>query len=141
MARILPARRLITLSFILINLAAHQAMAEDSDMTILRMSPAHRQNLFSHLDNTPCPCGCGMSVAQCLHEDPFCEEAPKVAKNAIQQFKAAQEANDGRQEEDNSGASRTMINSSQNGSVVSGQLDGRECTFASVGGTTVKLCD
>lgn len=35
----------------------------------------------------------------------------------------------------------TYINSSQNGSVVSGNLNGQNCTFASAGGTTVKLCD
>ena len=35
----------------------------------------------------------------------------------------------------------TEINSSQNGSVVSGRLNGRNCTFASAGGMTIKSCD
>ena len=37
--------------------------------------------------------------------------------------------------------SRPEINYSQNGSVVSGQVNGQNCTYASAGGTTVKLCD
>ncbi|MCW8880403.1 MAG: hypothetical protein OQK51_25370 [Kangiellaceae bacterium] len=35
----------------------------------------------------------------------------------------------------------TEINMSQNGRVVSGKLNGQNCTFVSVGGTTVKSCD
>ena len=41
----------------------------------------------------------------------------------------------------NGGYTRGEINQSQNGSVVTGNIDGKSCTFASVGGTTVKLCD
>ena len=35
----------------------------------------------------------------------------------------------------------TEINMSQNGRVVSGKLNGQNCTFVSVAGTTVKSCD
>jgi hypothetical protein len=35
----------------------------------------------------------------------------------------------------------TEINSSQNGSVVSGMIDGQNCTYASVSGMTIKDCD
>lgn len=35
----------------------------------------------------------------------------------------------------------TQINMSQNGRVVSGKLNGQNCTFVSVAGTTVKSCD
>lgn len=36
---------------------------------------------------------------------------------------------------------RATINQSQNGSVVSGNINGKRCTFASAGGTTFKVCD
>ena len=35
----------------------------------------------------------------------------------------------------------TEINNSQNGSVVSGRVNGQNCTYASVGGMTMKSCD
>lgn len=40
-----------------------------------------------------------------------------------------------------SNSSEPEIDISQNGSVVSGQLNGQNCTFASAGGTTFKVCD
>jgi hypothetical protein len=36
---------------------------------------------------------------------------------------------------------RAEINLSQNGSVVSGKLNGKNCTFVSAGGMTMKSCD
>lgn len=36
---------------------------------------------------------------------------------------------------------RAEINTSQNGSVVSGKLNGQNCTFVSAGGMTMKSCD
>ena len=36
---------------------------------------------------------------------------------------------------------RAEINTSQNGSVVRGKLDGKNCTFVSVAGMTMKNCD
>ncbi len=44
-------------------------------------------------------------------------------------------------EQSNTSYYPTEINSSQNGSVVSGTLNGQNCTFVSVGGMTVKDCD
>ncbi|MCG8612593.1 MAG: hypothetical protein MI864_18950 [Pseudomonadales bacterium] len=35
----------------------------------------------------------------------------------------------------------TNINMSQNGSVVSGNVSGQNCTYASAGGTTFRMCD
>ncbi|ARU58625.1 hypothetical protein OLMES_4630 [Oleiphilus messinensis] len=35
----------------------------------------------------------------------------------------------------------TDINMSQNGSVVSGNVNGQNCTYASAGGTTFRMCD
>jgi hypothetical protein len=36
---------------------------------------------------------------------------------------------------------QAQINMSQNGSVVTGKLDGKNCTFVSVAGMTMKSCD
>lgn len=38
-------------------------------------------------------------------------------------------------------ASNTYINNSQNGSVVSGRINGQNCTYVSAGAFTVKDCD
>ena len=46
-------------------------------------------------------------------------------------------ANARQQNQSQQSTGRTEINQSQNGSVVSGE----HCTYASVGGTTVRLCD
>lgn len=37
--------------------------------------------------------------------------------------------------------SQPEINSSQNGSVVSGNVNGQNCTYASAGGTTIRMCE
>lgn len=45
------------------------------------------------------------------------------------------------QQRQNPGSTQETINSSQNGSVVSGRINGQNCTYASAGGMTVKTCD
>jgi hypothetical protein len=39
------------------------------------------------------------------------------------------------------GGNRPYINSSNNGRVVSGKINGQNCTYVSVGGTAVRSCD
>jgi hypothetical protein len=40
-----------------------------------------------------------------------------------------------------SGYGRGEINTTSTGSYVSGRLNGQDCSFVSVGGTTMKMCD
>ncbi|TQV74938.1 hypothetical protein FLL45_08240 [Aliikangiella marina] len=54
-----------------------------------------------------------------------------IRQNYLQQVAQQSQSNEAKPE----------INMSQNGRVVSGKLNGQECTFVSVGGTTVKSCD
>ena len=108
------------------------------DLQVLRMSLEQRQALHDHLESTPCDCGCGMTVGECLRDDPACPVSPEMARNAIAQLLNPEPA---AESESGSGDSSEYINSSQNGSVVSGRVDGQDCTYASAGGTTVRLCD
>ena len=59
-----------------------------------------------------------------------------INKSILQIAQAAQQAAKQKNQ-----SSQTDINMSQNGRVVSGKLNGQNCTFVSVGGTTVKSCD
>lgn len=120
------------------------SLASNADeLTILRMSPEQRDGLLSYLDKNMCSCGCGMKIGQCLHEDPQCGVSPEMAREAITAFSSmeASGAEDLQSQPSASDHRHESINQSQNGSVVSGKLNGQDCTFASVGGTTVKLCD
>lgn len=70
------------------------------------------------------------------------ENSPDVMginQNILKIAQAAQKAQQQNQHRNQN--NKTIINRSQNGSVVSGKLNGRNCTFVSVGGTTVKSCD
>ena len=79
-----------------------------------------------------------MTTGVCLRDDPACPVSPEIARAAIGQLfnAAASEDSAG-----SGGEAVDYVDSSQNGSVVSGQINGRNCTYASAGGTTVRLCD
>ena len=50
---------------------------------ISHLSPAHQQAVFSVLSSSNCTCGCGMTIAKCLVDDPTCEVSPELAKAVI----------------------------------------------------------
>ncbi len=114
-----------------------------NDINIFRMSKSQQNQLFSSLENSACTCGCGMTIGQCLRDDPTCPVSPELAQNTIQAIingetnNSSETAPPRRQDY----WQITQINSSQNGSVVSGQIDGQNCTYASAGGMTIKTCD
>ncbi len=120
-------------------LLVHSAYGDD--LAVLRMSQAQQHQLFSHLENTACDCGCGMTVGQCLRDDPSCPVSPELARQAIQSVLNGASTDPYDQSSEQGANGKTEINSSQNGSVVSGRVDGQNCTYASAGGYTVKHCD
>lgn len=143
---------------LLLSLAVLSGVCSADDLALLRLGLEQRQQLDHYLENTACECGCGMTVGYCLREDPACETSPRMAREALNRLlegasvdsSSSQSGNQSNHQPNHShsdhvhGAhsSQSYINQSQNGSVVSGtNQDGQHCSYASVGGTTVRLCD
>ena len=71
-----------TVPLLLIGLClTHLSLADD--LTLLRLSSEQRNQLFSRLESSPCTCGCGMTVGQCLREDPNCPVSPEIARSMV----------------------------------------------------------
>ncbi len=111
------------------------------DLDVLRMSEVKRNQLFSFLENNHCTCGCDMTLETCLRDDPECPVSPKIALSAIQQLMAGGEEQSIQGNSGSGSGGSTYINSTQTGSVVSGSINGQECTYVTAGGMTFKDCE
>lgn len=80
--------KLSVVASLAICLALIAPAANADELDVLRLSPESREALMKYLDETPCDCGCGMTVSQCLHEDPVCEASPRMARDALARFRA-----------------------------------------------------
>lgn len=47
------------------------------------LSEARRAHVLKLANRQACPCGCGMTLAQCRNEDPACELSPKLVNGLI----------------------------------------------------------
>lgn len=52
------------------------------------LDTTEREQLVRHLNHTPCPCDCDMTVAECRHRDPTCEHSLRIAQANFQELEA-----------------------------------------------------
>ncbi len=151
--------KLLSLIFMIVVLTSCTDGGSDiqtDDLAMVRMSDHQHSQLNHYLDNNYCTCGCGMLISQCLRDDPTCEVSPELARAAIEIVADGPSSpvisNDAGYRQENSGQysteknseptyQKTYMESSGTGSVTQGRLNGQNCTFVSVGGTTMKSCD
>jgi thiol-disulfide isomerase/thioredoxin len=58
------------------------------DLTVL--TPAQKTTALNRLNDEPCTCGCGLTIAQCRINDSTCTLSPKLAADVVAQVKAGQ---------------------------------------------------
>ena len=56
------------------------------DLTVL--TPAQKTTALNRLNDEPCTCGCGLTIAQCRINDSTCTLSPKLAADIVAQVKA-----------------------------------------------------
>ena len=56
------------------------------DLTVL--TPAQKTIALNRLNDEPCTCGCGLTIAQCRINDSTCTLSPKLAADIVAQVKA-----------------------------------------------------
>jgi len=62
----------------LLNRSEYQAQIPGVDLSAL--SPARQMDALKQLNTAKCTCGCGLTVAQCLVDDPNCGTSPAIAR-------------------------------------------------------------
>jgi len=70
----------------LLNRSAFQAQIPGVDLSAL--SSASQIEALKQLNTEKCTCGCGLTVAQCLVDDPNCTISPGIAKGIMAKIKA-----------------------------------------------------
>ena len=73
-------KRLTAITAAIASLLTLQAYA---DLEFLRLDSERQAQVQKELHSTPCTCGCGMSVGQCLVEDQSCPVSPELARSII----------------------------------------------------------
>jgi thiol-disulfide isomerase/thioredoxin len=72
-------------------LLANAAQATDvPGLALEKLTPAQRTTALKRLNDEPCTCGCGLTVAQCRINDPSCGTSLPIAKKIVEE---AQKAN------------------------------------------------
>lgn len=70
----------------LLNRSEFQAQIPGVDLSTL--SSARQMEALKQLNTEKCTCGCGLTVAQCLVDDPNCGTSPTIAKSIMARVKA-----------------------------------------------------
>jgi thiol-disulfide isomerase/thioredoxin len=72
-------------------LLANAAQATDvPGIALEKLTPTQRTTALKRLNDEPCTCGCGLTVAQCRINDPSCGTSLPIAKKIVEE---AQKAN------------------------------------------------
>jgi hypothetical protein len=64
---------------------ANAAQATDvPGLELSKLTPAQRTAALKRLNDEPCTCGCGLTVAQCRINDPSCGTSLPIAKKIVE---------------------------------------------------------
>jgi hypothetical protein len=66
--------------------AAYATEVPGVDLSAL--TPAQKSQALKALNIEACPCGCGLTLAQCRIKDPTCEVSPVAAKALVDRLRA-----------------------------------------------------
>ncbi len=145
----MPCSRPIIHCLTILLLATSNALLAD-DISVLRLSQEQRAQLYDYLDNNMCTCGCGMTISQCLHDDPTCPVSPKLARAAVAQLlnqesglsssvhQHQHQHNEQASAPEGSTQRPTIYNYDGGGG---GYVSDGECSYVSYGGVSFKSCD
>jgi thiol-disulfide isomerase/thioredoxin len=69
-------------------LASNARATEIPGVDLAVLTPAQRTTALNRLNDEPCGCGCGMTIAQCRINDSTCAVSPKLAAEIVAEVKA-----------------------------------------------------
>jgi len=70
-------------------LANNARATEIPGVDLAALTPEQRTTALNRLNDEPCGCGCGMTIAQCRINDSTCAVSPKLAAQIVAEVKAA----------------------------------------------------